>query len=575
MFLLNPRLETYAHFDETTRGLLTATLGFFENKGKRQIKADDHARTWYADFLEFQQRQGLFAHFLTPARQGSGPGYRWDTARNCALNEILGFYGLAYWYTWQVTILGLGPVWMSPNDALRQRVAGLLQDGQVFAFGLSEREHGADIYATATHLTSQPQGGYLAEGEKYYIGNANAAALISTFGRLPGEGGYAIFAVDPRRAGFELVQNVTASQNYVAHFRLHEYRVEPDEILETGPAAWDASLNTVNVGKFNLGWASIGICTHAFYEALNHAGNRRLYHQYVTDFSHVRSMFTDAYARLVAMKLFTLRAADYMRSASLLDRRYLLFNPLVKMKVTTQGEQVMDLLWDVIAARGFEKDLFFEMAVRDIRAMPKLEGTVHVNIALIVKFMVNYFFNPAEYPPTPRRTEPGDDAFLFAQGPTGGLGKIRFHAYQEVFERFNLSAVPSRNVHRFAEQTAAFKDLLARATPDAVQQQDVDFLLALGELFANVVYAQLTLEAVELYRPDYPELSDDLVEQIFDCLVRDFARYALNLYSKPSATPAQMEACLAMIRKPEADAARFGRVWEQILGLKDSYELKP
>ena len=40
------------------------------------------------------------------------------------------------------------------------------------------------------------------------------------------------------------------------------------------------------------------------------------------------------------------------------------------MKVTTQGEQVINLLWDVIAAKGFEKDMYFEMAARDIRAYP-------------------------------------------------------------------------------------------------------------------------------------------------------------------------------------------------------------
>ena len=121
----------------------------------------------------------------------------------------------------------------------------------------------------------------------------------------------------------------------------------------------------------------------------------------VTDFPHVRQMFTDAYARLVAMKLFALRAGDYMRVASPADRRYLLYNPTVKMKVTTQGEEVINLLWDVIAAKGFERDMVFEMAARDIRALPKLEGTVHVNIALIVKFMANYFFAPAEYPAGP------------------------------------------------------------------------------------------------------------------------------------------------------------------------------
>ena len=45
----------------------------------------------------------------------------------------------------------------------------------------------------------------------------------------------------------------------------------------------------------------------------------------------------------------------------------------------------------MIAAKGFGKDMYFEMAARDIRALPKLEGTVHVNIALIVKFMPNFF----------------------------------------------------------------------------------------------------------------------------------------------------------------------------------------
>ena len=117
----------------------------------------------------------------------------------------------------------------------------------------------------------------------------------------------------------------------------------------------------------------------------------------VTDFPHVRQAFTDAYARLVAMKLFADRAIDYMRSAGPDDRRYLLFNPITKMKVTTEGERVIDLLWDVIAAKGFEEDMYFEMAARDIRALPKLEGTVHVNMALVLKFMASFLFDPQEF----------------------------------------------------------------------------------------------------------------------------------------------------------------------------------
>jgi acyl-CoA dehydrogenase len=565
MFLLNPHSPEHYFPDERSRQIMLQTIAFFEKKGKHSIKEDDRNRTWYSDFLEFQKQNRLFATLLTPSQYGFDPDCRWDTWRNCAFNEILGFYGLAYWYTWQVSILGLGPVWMSPNEALKRRAAELLHDGEVFAFGLSERAHGADIYATEMSLTPQPDGSYLANGEKYYIGNANIAPMVSTFGKIAGTGEYVFFSADYRRPNYRLLQNVTASQNYVAQYALQDYPVSEADILFRGQLAWDTALNTVNVGKFNLGWASIGICTHAFYEALNHAANRRLYNMYVTDFPHVRQMFTDALARLTAMKLFTLRAADYQRSASPTDRRYLLFNPLVKMKVTTQGEEVINLLWDVIAAKGFEKDTYFEMAARDIRALPKLEGTVHVNIALIVKFMANYFFNPAEYPAVTRRDDAQDDTFLWNQGPARGLGQIRFHDYHLAFTGVELP-----NVQIFKDQITALKDFLATATLDEAQQKDVDFLLALGELFALVVYAHLILENARIYQA---EIQDDLLDHIFDCLVRDFSKHALQLYAKPSSTPRQMELCLGMLRKPASDTTRSSRSWEQVLSLKDAYEL--
>lgn len=565
--LLNPaRLDT-SRLDAASAALIRKTIDFFEAKGKARLREDDLARNWYADFLEFARRERLFATFLTPSAHG-GPGARWDTARNCVLNEVLAFYGLPYWYTWQVTILGLGPIWMSRNDDARRAVAGLLEQGGIFGFGLSEKSHGADIYATEMQLAPAGEGRYLARGSKYYIGNGNEAARLSVFGKLAGTGDYVFFLVDPRRPGYRLVRNVVASQSYVAEFELHDYEVAEHEVLSRGQDAWDASLNTVNVGKYNLGWASIGICTHACYEAIAHASRRRLYGMAVTDFPHVRRMFTDAFARLVAMKLFARRAADYFRSASRDDRRYLLYNPVVKMKVTTEGERVIDLLWDVIAAKGFERDTYFEMAARDIRALPKLEGTVHVNIALIVKFMKNYFFAPASFAAVPRRDDPADDVFFWDQGPARGLGKVRFHDPAPVF-----AAWDTPNVALFREQVAAFRDLLLRATPTEEQAKDVDFLLAVGEIFTLVVYAQLVLEDAALSAGE--GIDRDVVDQVFDVFVRDCSRHALDLHMKPASTATQMDHALRMVRKPVMDAARYERVWQQVHALRDAYEMRP
>ena len=294
MILLNPKHPTRRYSDERSREIMRKTIAFFEGKGKGRLKEDDRGRVWYADFIEFQRQEQIFATLLTPPPYGS-PEARWDTWRICEFNEILAFYGLAYWYTWQVSILGLGPIWMSPNETAKHKAAQLLRDGAVFAFGLSERAHGADIYATEMTLTPQPDGAYCANGEKYYIGNGNTSPMVSTFGKLAGTGDYVFFTADYRHRNYDLIKNITDSQSYVANFALRDYPVTEADILSRGQAAWDAALNTVNIGKYNLGWASIGICTHAFYEAINHAANRRLYGMAVTDFPHVRQMFTDAY----------------------------------------------------------------------------------------------------------------------------------------------------------------------------------------------------------------------------------------------------------------------------------------
>jgi len=571
MILLNPaRYQT--ELDPASADLMHRTIAFFEAKGRQKLKHDDRDQVWYADFLSFLREHRVFAKLLTPTPYGPDASFRWDTNRNCDFNEITGFYGLAYWYTWQVSILGLGPIWMSANEAIKRKTAAHLAEGGIFAFGLSEREHGADLYSSSMRLTPQADGSYRANGSKYYIGNANQAALVATFGKLSDSGDFVFFAVESKHPAYELVQNVVNSQSYVAEYRLVDYPISEGDILARGQAAWDMALNTVNIGKYNLGWAAIGICTHAFYEAIDHAANRILYGNPVTDFPHVRQLFTDAYCRLVAMKVFARRASDYMRAASAEDRRYLLYNPMVKMKVTTQGEEVVNHLWDVIAAKGFEKDGYFEMAARDIRALPKLEGTVHVNMALIIKFIRNYFFSPAKFPEVPRVSEAHNDDFLFAQGATRGLGKIQFHDYELAYR-----GVTFPNAEVLKKQIAVFKEYLMASAMDpvtaAAQAKDIDFLLSLGEVFTLVAYGQLIIE-YQAQRPD--ELSEDLLAQIFDVMIRDFSKYALQLYSKPSSSARQMELCQRMIARPVGDAARFDRIWqEHVIALKGTYQMRP
>ncbi|WP_410641798.1 acyl-CoA dehydrogenase [Amycolatopsis sp. lyj-346] len=567
--LLNPRDYDPAHFDAETRRLLRATIDWFEQRGKAKLTEDYHNRTFYADFIEFAGKEGLFSTFLTPAASAGGnPDKRWDTSRVAALSEILGFYGLNYWYPWQVTILGLGPVWQSGNDAARKRAADALDAGGVGAFGLSEKDHGADIYSSDMVLTRDGDG-YRATGSKYYIGNGNCARTVSVFGRIDGVEGpdqYVFFYADSEHPNYHVVKNVVPSQMYVAEFRLEDYPVHADDILHVGAEAFSAALNTVNIGKFNLCFGGIGMATHSVYEAITHAHNRVLYGKPVTDFPHVRREFVEAYARLTAMKLFSDRAVDYFRSANPDDRRYLLFNPITKMKVTTEAQKVIGLVADVVAAKGFEADTYLAMSKNDIDGLPKLEGTVAVNLALIAKFMPNYLFAPQEYAPVPTRTDAADDEFLFRQGPARGLSKVRFHDWKTAY----AEAAHIPNVALFTEQAGYLVKLLTEAAPDEAQQADLDFGLALTELFTLIVYGQLILEQARI-----TGLDDEVVDQIFAVLVQDFSVAAVDLNGKASSTGAQQAIALAALRKPVVDAARFENVWARVRALSGVYAMHP
>ena len=534
------------------------TIDFFETKGKAKLKEDYHNRVWYSDFLEFVAKENIFAILMTPSGYGASDS-RFDYNRINMFNELVTFYGLGYWYTWHVSMLGLGPIWLGNNEKAKQKAAKFLQEGAIFAFGLSEKEHGADLISSEMTLKKQDDGTYLANGSKYYIGNGNKARMVSVFAKVANEKGkmeYVYFVADSQHENYDLVQNVVASQNYVSEFRLKDYPITEDDILCRGREAWDVALATIAFCKFNLGSAAVGMVTHA-------------YNKYVTDLSQSRQLITDAYCRLLAMKLFMRRATDYLRTASEDDKRYLLYTPMAKMKVTMQAEKTIHSIWDVIAAKGFEKNMFFEMATIDVTGLPKLEGTAHVNMILVVKFMQSVLFEgDSSLPEIPQVLDLKDDDFLFNQGSTSkGQSEIKFHSYEKTL----ATASDLDNLKTFISQVDVLKKLLTDEAPDSKQNKDTDFMLALGEIFTLVPYAQLIVEEA-----NFAKIDRGVLDQIFDVLIRDFSGYATGLFSKRAATEKQRELCLKMIKAPVNNEERFEKVYREFaLGTRGTYQMNP
>lgn len=565
-FLFNPATYDGGDADPITSDIMRRTIARFEHKGLREMKLDDRTFRYCDYFLKEQRDQGAFAHMLTPKGYGQNPETAmFDLRRITEYNEMLSFYNLSSRYIFQVSLLGLGPIWMGDNEPIKHRAAQLLSEGNVFGFGCSEKRHGADLYSNEMCITELADGTFRTDGEKYYIGNSDRG-YISTFARFKKDGVWGDWAwvlADSKHPHYNDKKNITASYlhtGYVGEYALVDYPTDGSNLISRGPKAWEDALSTVNIGKFQVGVSPIGVVTHAFYECLNHSHNRHLYGKRVTDMPHVRKMFVEAYLRAVGMRLYAYRAIDYFKSCSSEDRRYLLFNPVNKMKSALEGVTVINQLFDAVTARGFETETFMEQATRDIQSSVRLEGTAHVNLALILKFIKGYLFGDTHFDSLPVLPS-SDDSSVFRQ-ESGNMKSICFPNYRELFAS---SDIP--NVKRFAEQIDLLRSLFEQCPPDA-QAKNMDYMYNLGQLFTMLPYAQLIIEGSRLHKID-----DALINQLFCFYTADMARYAVQQIFSQQNSPEQDEILRKILSiTPVHDNEEYDLVWsETIEPLSDAY----
>src|SRR5439155_23298775 len=113
---------------------------------------------------------------------------------------------------------------------------------------------------------------WVANGAKCYIGNANAAAVVSVLARDrtadPDAAGkrapFVFFALRPSESpGFASLRKVRTfgvRSAFVGEFEVRDHPVREADVISRHRDAWAAFFATVDFGKFILGFGAVGIC---------------------------------------------------------------------------------------------------------------------------------------------------------------------------------------------------------------------------------------------------------------------------------------------------------------------------
>ena len=515
---------------------------FFETKKVEDLRLEDKNEDFYDDFVFFLEKTKLYSLLLSPKNHRKDGGC-FDIHSISRFMEYFAFHSPSHAYSLQVSFLGIFPFLMSANEEIKKKAIESLQNGKLFAFGLSEKEHGSDLYSSETRITTDTGGDRIVNGRKYYIGNANCAEMISILA-VNEKKEFTFFALWPKESksflALKKIRTLGVKTAFVGAFQIQKLKLVEKDIISEGKSAWNAIFGTVNLGKFFLGLGSIGICEHAFTETLHHVRKRTLFEKPVLEMPHIQKSLCQAYVKLLSMKLFAYRAADYLSLASESDRRYLLTNSVQKAKVSTQGVQVMQALSECMGAKGFESSTHFESALRDIALIPSLEGSTHINYGIIASFARNYFFNNKKIKAPSKIYAPIENEFLF-NAKTGGIKDVYFPKYEKSFQKLNNV----KTTAIFLNQVSAFRSflkltfLIEKASSlfrkkSKMKMEAAEYIFHLGKIVSTIVYAQLIAEAI-----DHEKIENEISELIFESLSHD-------LNGLLSQLPSQMDSKMAL-----------------------------
>jgi acyl-CoA dehydrogenase len=535
-------------------------VGFFQDKGREALVAEDRQEKWYQDWIDYQARHRLYASVLSPKRYSS-LGHQFNLLKLTRFLEVFTYFSPPHAYSLHVSFLGLFPILMSSNESLKQEAITRLEGGGLFAFGVSERTHGSDLLANEFTVTPASSDGWVANGAKYYIGNANAACMISILGKEGAASGsttrrspFAFIALRPGETpayrNVRKIRTLGIRSAFVGEFEVQGHPFPASDIISRGREAWNAIHGTVDFGKFFLGFGAVGICAHAFAEAVAHLRRRVLYGHPVLAMPHIRSAMTFAFARLLAMKLYAYRALDYLQASCDDDRRYLLWSAVQKAKVSTEGVKVMGLLSECIGARGFEAQTYFESALREVALIPSLESSTHINWNLTAQFLDTYFATPGSEVPLPQSVMLGladpDENPNWMTAQDRNARTVRFGHSLLAYRPLRSVA----NVRAFAQQVKAFRRFARGGVSALNATADASLLIGVGKCFATIAYGQLVAEnclAAEVTHP--------VVSVLFHALIEDLGAESLKLSALFPSGSQQRAELRRIVRIPRTSAA--------------------
>ena len=273
--------------------------------------------------------------------------------------------------------IGMKGIVLFGSDEQKERFLPDLASGRkLAAFALTEPNAGSDAYHVQSRAVEQPDGSWVLNGEKRYIGNGSRAGVLVTFARaeVGGKDKHIALILEQGMEGLEVGERYDTMglrANDLRRLYFKDVRVPKENVLGEPGEGFHIAMHVLNNGRMSLGTGSVGGAKRVLDLAINHVKERRQFDTPLADFELVQ----DKIGWMVSY-LFGLESMAYL-TTGLVDAGvpdYSVESAICKVAATEFTWYQVNRALQLAGGQGYMRDEPYEKILRDLRIFPIFEG---------------------------------------------------------------------------------------------------------------------------------------------------------------------------------------------------------
>lgn len=286
--------------------------------------------------------------------------------------------------------LGLTPIRLAGTEAQKKKYLGWLAAEPIFAsYATTEPGAGSDVAGLQTKAVKDGSG-WVLNGQKMWITNANMASFITVFAtedaskRHKGIGAFIVPADSPGLKIGKHEDKLGQRASDTAAVTLEDVKVSSDNVLALPGSGFKLAMETFNQTRPDIGAIACGLMRRCLDECVAYAKERKTFGVPIAQHQLVAAMIAEMAIRVEATSLLVRKAAWNLDKG--------IRNPIVSSYAKAYGaDSAMQTAVDavqVFGGNGFSKEYPVEKLMRDAKILQIYEGTSQIQRIVIAKHVL-------------------------------------------------------------------------------------------------------------------------------------------------------------------------------------------